>query len=195
MKICSKCGIEKDSSSFSKGRAKCKSCTVETSRVYQRTLRGLVNKIYQNQIASSSTRGLPPPSYTRDELYNWMIDKGLMGLWQNWVDAEYDKWLSPSIDRIDNSLGYSLKNIQLITWKDNLDRQKAQNRSGELLHTHSKAVVQYTKDGNYLKMYPSAAIAAREMTGHNRNISNITNVCSGKNKSAYGYKWKFYASH
>lgn len=38
------------------------------------------------------------------------------------------------------------------------------------------------------KRYPSTQAAARDMAGDNTNISM---VCRGKRKSAYGYGWRY----
>lgn len=116
---------------------------------------------------------------------------GYSDLWCAWVNSGYDKWLSPSVDRKDNTQSYTLSNIQLGTWKENLNKQKQDNIEGIYLHSGSKAVDQLTLDGEYIRSYPSVAIAARELNGRRVGVSNITAVCSGKWHSAYGYKWRF----
>lgn len=50
-----------------------------------------------------------------------------------------------------------------------------------------KACSQYDLDGNFIKTYPSVK-AAREALGVGRAIEDC---CRGKNKTAYGYKWKY----
>ena len=52
----------------------------------------------------------------------------------------------------------------------------------------SKVVSQFTLDGILVKEYASAMKAERE-TGFNNG--NIVNCCNGKQKTAYGYKWKY----
>lgn len=48
------------------------------------------------------------------------------------------------------------------------------------------------KTGEVVKEYPSISHAAREMTD-NLTVGriSITTVCSGKRKSAYGYRWEY----
>lgn len=198
MKQCNVCGEFKETHLFSscqsskdKLRPSCKACTVKATQARQKTLKGLVKKIFHNQKMTTGKMGREAPSYTEVELLNWMLENGYEALWKVWAESGYDKWLSPSIDRIDNTKSYSLTNIQLVTWRKNLENQKEQNKSGKYLHTKSKAVNQYTLEGNYIKSFPSAAMAAREMCGRNTSISNITMVCAGKLKTAYGYLWKF----
>ena len=64
-----------------------------------------------------------------------------------------------------------------------------------LARASSKVVNQYSLDGNYIQSFPSAIAAARALntitTTSNGASSHITDVCRGKRKTAYGYKWKF----
>ena len=56
---------------------------------------------------------------------------------------------------------------------------------------------QYNLEDNYIKTFPSAAAAAKEIKP-NGNINSISScilqVCKGKRKTAYGYKWNEDAS-
>ena len=65
--------------------------------------------------------------FTKEEFIEW-LDKNdtlFKKLYNNWVESNYDKKLSPSIDRIDNDGDYSLDNIQLITVIENIRKTKA----------------------------------------------------------------------
>jgi len=53
---------------------------------------------------------------------------------------------------------------------------------------YSKKVLQFDKQGNYIKEYQNAIFAAKELNGNN---SIIYQCCINKWKSAYGYMWKF----
>ena len=53
---------------------------------------------------------------------------------------------------------------------------------------HNKAVVQYTKEGEFVAEYESALVA-KNITGINN--SHIGDCCLGKRKSAGGFKWSF----
>lgn len=52
-------------------------------------------------------------------------------------------------------------------------------------------IYQYDKENNYLKSFPSARAAAREVNNNSDGASHILDVCKGKRKTAYGYIWKF----
>jgi hypothetical protein len=58
-----------------------------------------------------------------------------------------------------------------------------------------KCVNQYDLQDNYLKTYAGVRDAARAVSKETTNLggaaSHITDVCKGKRKTAYGYKWKF----
>lgn len=61
--------------------------------------------------------------------------------------------------------------------------------------TNGKPVIQYDLNNNFIQIFPSAksaAISLNKITFSSRGASShITDVCKGKRKTAYGYKWKF----
>ena len=62
-----------------------------------------------------------------------------------------------------------------------------QEKLGHIIH-------QYDKNGKYLKSFPSAREALKEVsptTKSHGGISHIMDVCKGKRKTAYGYIWQF----
>lgn len=52
-------------------------------------------------------------------------------------------------------------------------------------------IYQYDKYNNFLKSFPSARAAAREVSNNSNGASHILDVCKGKRKTAYGYYWKY----
>lgn len=52
----------------------------------------------------------------------------------------------------------------------------------------NRKVEQYTKDGIYIKSFPSISDAARENCC---DVSNISKVLRGKIKTAYGFIWRY----
>ena len=195
---CTTCNENKDLSNFSRGKiwknnttGMCKPCGVKATQTRQRTVSGLIKKIYHNQKMTTGKMGRPAPLYTETELLQWALQHDLKTLHTAWEASDYDKWLSPSVDRKDNTQSYTLNNIRLITWRENLDNQKAQNIAGDYLHTGSKAVDQLSLEGAYLQTFPSIAIAMRTVAGHRKGVSNITSVCNGVWPTAYGFKWRW----
>lgn len=195
MKVCTTCLIGKDPSDFSPNKASCKSCAVIYVRNRQRTLKGLIYKIYQNQKMTSKAMGRNPPAYTVDELEAWAMQRGFEPMWQHWVNSDYNKWECPSFDRLDNTKGYSLDNLQLVKWHQNLANQKKDNISEKTLHPNSRAIEAWSKSGEFVQSFNSLQAAIRWLDKGLKpnNVSNLTNVADGKpmNKSAYGYIWKW----
>jgi hypothetical protein len=58
----------------------------------------------------------------------WSSDviKEFVALHKKWKDSGYQRKLSPSIDRIDNNLGYTVDNIQWLTQQQNTIKFKKQ---------------------------------------------------------------------
>jgi hypothetical protein len=186
-KICSKCKKEKPVTEFSPNKhnldglqSHCRSCQYAYKREYDRTLNGLVHKIYGQQKSNSKRRGHKPPAYTFDALYDWFLSQpNYKKLYDNWKNSGYIKDLTPSIDRLDDNKGYSFDNIQLITWQEN--RKKEQEKK-------KKQVNQYSLDGKYLKTYNSITDAAKNV---NTTDDNISATCRNITQTAAGYQWRY----
>ena len=128
------------------------------------------------------------PEYTKAELTEWLFSQELFHkLFQEWKISNFKKELIPSVDRIDNSKGYSFGNIQLMTWNENNYKAHADRKSGQLITTH-KTVLQFTKDGKFVAKYISIHQAGRE-TGI--SFKSISRVCNGERNFTGGYVWKF----
>ena len=70
------------------------------------------------------------------------------------------------------------------------ERKRNTFRSGK--DPKKKRVSQYTLDGVLIKTFDSMGEAAEEVNGKQ---SNITAVCNGQRKSAYGFIWKYCAEN
>jgi group I intron endonuclease len=53
---------------------------------------------------------------------------------------------------------------------------------------HKKPVLQYDLEGNFIKEWPSAKNASKELS---YKIQNITACCRGERETAYKHKWKY----
>lgn len=168
----------------------CKPCVCQRNKEYWRTPTGRMSQIYAVQVVNSKQRKHHVPEYTRDELTNWAYQNGLHLLVYAWVASGYEKDLTPSVDRKDPYLGYSLSNIRLVTWKEN--NEKAYEDRKACLHVtkQNRKVRQITLQGVPVSHFDSIASAARE-TGITR--VNINDVCRGKIhcKTAGGFLWEY----
>ena len=122
-KECTKCGEIKELKEFSKRsnstdgyRHQCRKCR---SYTHNRGLEAKMKDMYNKQGANSIKRGKPGPTYTFKWFREWLLDNGFEELHETWEENNYNRWFSPSVDRIDPMLSYTKNNIQLMTWKQN----------------------------------------------------------------------------
>ena len=114
-----------------KKQSKCKKCSNENTKKLFRTKDGLCTRIYASQLSSSRRRGHVKPSYSVDDLRAWMQSQNnFNSLYDNWVDSGYSKMITPSCDRLDDFMPYSLNNIRLVTWGDNSDKGHMDRANG-----------------------------------------------------------------
>lgn len=76
------------------------------------------------------------------------------------------------------------------SYKDTFD--ETTNITYEHIYPNERKTAHYTKDGVFIKVYRSAAIASRETGAHK---SSIINCCKGNRKTAGGYIWRYYESN
>ena len=192
-KQCKNCDIIKHIDYFSKDsngkfglKARCKECiNIKTSNYYK-TKNGLIHRIFNNQIHTSKRRSHNPPSYTLKELKSWLYSQPLFHeLYDNWKRLDYQKDYIPSVDRKDDYVRYTISNIQIMTWKENLDKYYLHSYNG-INNKNNNKVFQYTKKGVFVKEYHSLRSASRE-TGI--DASNISKCRKGKIKYAGGFQW------
>ncbi len=196
-KRCSKCKEWKLLSEFSKHkgnkdglRSDCKECNKESINKYKHTEDGLLAQIYSRQRRASRRRGHLPPSYTNDELKAWAKKQPIWtNLFGNWKKSGYKTELIPSCDRDDDYKSYTLDNIKLKTWEENNTKGHNDRKEGRN-NKHSKAVLQYNKEGVFIKEYHSIKQAERETGIHNGHISVC---CKGlkRHQTAGGFKWAY----
>jgi hypothetical protein len=194
MKQCSRCKQYKDELQYNKSSAEldglyryCKTCSREYSKNLRRSELGTINKIYDQQRHKSIHRNHKQPVYTKNELTVWLYENRFKELYDTWKNSNYEKDLTPSCDRLDNSKGYSLDNIELVTWKENNKRAYSDRKCGNIKQG-LKPVSQYSKSNELINNYHSICEAERQTKIVKTSISAC---CSGKLKTAGGYVWKY----
>ena len=171
---------------FSKKSKKlCKKCDAHYSKSRRRTKKGIVSSMYSHQKANSVKRGHHPPSYTQKELFNWLCSQKLFHeLYDMWVVLDYDVGSKPSCDRRDCLKGYSLSNIELMTWDENHAKATIELSSG-LVGAKQRGVFKLSLNNELICSYKSINDAARAF-GYDDGL--IGKVCKGVYATAYGYK-------
>jgi len=153
---------------------------------YRQSKIGLISVIYSHQKGSSKKRNHPAPNYSKQDLINWCLSKPIFHvLFKEWEKSEFHTYLSPSIDRKNDNIPYTMNNIQLMTWEEN--RLKGLiTRDQKVYDKISRKVIKI--DGCTQTEYRSAREANRET---NINFSNIAQCCRGNKNSAGGFKWRY----
>lgn len=131
---------------------------------------------------------MPLPSYSKEWLKNWLFSNPeFHRIYDLWVLSDFDSYMKPSVDRINDYVSYTEYNIQLMTWKENcfkLYEDKKQGRNNKI----SNAVCMYSKDGELIEKFHSLSEAERKTSISRTNISLC---CKGIRKRAGGFTWKF----
>lgn len=157
---------------------------------YHKTFRGRVNQILGSQRHGSKLRGHIPPNYSVQELEDWMVSKGYVALYDQWMLSDFSKEMMPSTDRLDDSKGYSFNNMRLVTWQENRDKAYADRKANILITSQHVRVNQYSKSGEFIQTFDSIESAARAVGG---DSANILKVCQGKPSylTSKGFRWEF----
>lgn len=194
-KICTKCGKTKSLDCFSKKTKsrdgldyRCKECVKEYKTTYYHSKESILSLIYKSQVDISIYRNHPPPTYTKDQLGDYIFNHpDFDRLYNNWMESGYKRNMKPSIDRLDDYKGYSFDNIRLVEWGVNF-RRSHRDRLNGVNNKTSRAVLQYDLEGNFVKEYYSIKQAERETGICN---SHIGATCKGKQKTSGGFKWQY----
>lgn len=100
------------------------------TKKYERTPKGKIMRSYRNmQSRIEGVQGHKHHLYAgkelmpREEFYAWSLsDPDFIRLYTEWVESGFDRRLSPSVDRIDASLGYVAGNVRWLTHSENSRR-------------------------------------------------------------------------
>ncbi len=195
-KKCSKCKEEKLILEFCKNKSKkdgmnneCRSCRKMLAADYLKTKEGVSTALYSAQRVNSKLRGYSLPDYSKDEFSKWLFNQvNFKTLFKEWEMSGYEKYYKPSVDRIDNYKSYTFDNIQLMTWREHLEKTSSDIYHG--INTKTLRAVISIDDKGCETEYFSMSEAERQ-TGI--SSTNIFQVCSNQkyHHSAGGYKWKF----
>ncbi len=153
-----------------------------------KTLRQYYTQVYSSIRHKSKRRGDEMPSFSKDELIDWLLLNGIEHLWINYIESGYNKDLKPSIDRIDDYGVYSFDNMQLITWREN--NIKGVNGDKHHKSCHNKqnrkpvGLVKDIKDNCFIA-FDSLIECAAWLGVHKVSVSRV--LC-GKRKTIKGYK-------
>lgn len=98
------------------------------------------------------------------------------------------------VDHIDtNRLNDNVENLRWVTHSENMSNPITKKHCIDSLPKEKpwekKAILQYTKNGDFVREWNSATDFGKSI---NKNVSgNISACINGRQKTAYGYIWKF----
>ena len=75
-----------------------------------------------------------------------------------------------------------------LEWATARENSNFGTRTERAAKTRSKPIGQYTRDGELIKIWPSAREAGKQI---GLSDSNVSKVANGKLKTAYGFIWKY----
>lgn len=134
MKYCNRCNTMKDKAEFERNRATCKCCRKEQAKERKKqqyekdpvmyTCKRMAYDAHSRVFAKSRAHkrcyqnleqpfGFSNPAELKLFLYEKFYDR---------IKWYLDRDITPSIDRIDSSIGYTRNNIQIIPFKQNTER-------------------------------------------------------------------------
>ena len=191
MRKCPMCNKNKDPSEFHKGNCNglstyCKECTYIYNRDRSRTKEGIVRDSYSHHKYRHRRSSRSDVPYTLDELRDFILCDEFYALYDRWVESNYSKNLKPSIDRNDDSKGYSLDNIRITTWGEN-------NLKGYSRRMYGDDGVKKPVVGTNIKTGEVVEFISIAEAGRVLDISyrNIPSCIRGKRKSCGGYTWQY----
>ena len=195
-KTCSICREQKPRTEFyphgtKNGRPRishrCKPCDNARKRKRVKRKAGILTAIYSQQKINSNIRRHHQPEYSYQELKEWALKQEVFHrLYDEWVKSGRPEMKIPSIDRLDDSKGYSFSNIRIVTWEVNLKKAAQDVVNGVRTQT-CVPTTQLTLDGAIIKRFHSRRQAQRE-TGI--NVKEISRCANGKQHTAGGFKWR-----
>lgn len=196
LQVCNCCRVSQPISNFGnrtdfkeKKLKVCRDCANIKAEAYRKSKLGLINYIYHNQRLISKNKGVEPPAYNKQELTQWFYAQdNFEDLYTTWLDGGCQKDDKPSVDRLDDSRGYSLTNIRLVSFRENVEKQYDKIRSGESV-THHIKVNQYNLEGKYLNTFISISEAKRAL---GRKNIDIRGAIAGNIKTSGGFLWRVY---
>lgn len=100
------------------------------TRKYEKTKPGFLMRLYRNM--QSRITGVQKQKHhlyrgksllDREQFYNWALAQETFHvLYAAWEASGHNRKLTPSVDRMDSSLGYSLDNMEWVTHSENSRR-------------------------------------------------------------------------
>ena len=157
---------------------------MNSTQKFRKTPKGVLTNLYSKMKDRNEKKGFGALPFTLKELQDWYLsDEKYLALFDAWAESGYTKNMKPSFDRINPTVGYSLRNIEVKTWAEN--RRKA---DWEKSFIYTTPVVMYDRNGVFIREFGSTKEASQS-TGIRQ--SGITSCCQGRYKHTHGYVFRY----
>lgn len=157
---------------------------MNSTQKFRRTPKGVLTNLYSKMKDRNIEKGFGPLPFTLNDLhFRYLTDDTFLRLFDEWKESGYQKKLKPSFDRVNPTIGYSMKNIEIKSWGEN--RRKA---DWEKSFIYTTPVVMYDRNGIKIREFGSTKEASI-VTGIRQ--SGITACCQGKYKQTNGYAFRY----
>lgn len=97
------------------------------TKKYEKSHKGFLMRLYRNM--QSRVTGVQKQKFhlyrgkellNRQDFYNWSIDNPVfLEMFEIYKNSNFDRKLTPTVDRIDSSKGYTLDNMRWLTHSEN----------------------------------------------------------------------------
>lgn len=149
---------------------------------FRKTHKGVLTNLYSKMKERAKKKNIEMPDFTLQDFHKMFLeDKTYLRIFNEWELSNYNKDKKPSVDRINNKIGYLKNNIHIISWNENRYKQSMERRS-------RKGKVAQIKDNKIIKIWNSQREIAKKLK---LTQSMLSLALTGKCKTAYGYEWKY----
>ena len=161
--------------------------TAEQNFKWNKSKRGVCIRLWHHNVRNSIKRGHKPPEYSQKELIDWILKQpNFELLYTNWKISNYKQDFAVSIDRLDDSKGYSFDNIQLVTFRENYLKSHQGFRdktlyNPTLLNSVHTTIYQYDIYGNLTYVIPPKLV----------EVGGITLATYTSNLAELGYQYQY----
>jgi len=150
---------------------------LENTRRYRKTRKGVLTNSYNHQKERRKVE------YSLKEFQEKFMDnKRFIRLHKEWLKSGCKKEMKPTVDRMNCTKGYTLNNIQILTWAENRYKQRM-----EFKLIRAKKCYMHL-NGKIIKIFNSQREAIIK-TGLSQG--NLSEALNGKRRTCGGYNWSY----